>query len=469
MSKSVSIRVEQAAAEVMQSAGLFPQAGVIVTATSGGVDSVVLNQVLLNLGYAVHLAHVNYQKRGLASDQDELFVRTLAQTWDTEITVWQAKRGEAKPRNFQDWAREYRYERFQELADQRGAQAIALGHHADDRIETLLMRVMRGASPSHWDGLREWNPPLLRPLLGVSRKEILEYAIAHQLQWREDASNQDTHYARNLIRHELIPAIDHQLPGWKKNINRITNYGAMYTEAMDALLAPLVEGEGILVAGLKTHSSSLQQALLQRYLELNGFRVSVGTLGHLARLLRAQTGRWVTVEEETVLLRDRERLLLTTVAPTVADAVLVGIPPLNDPERDPSMQATWRVELPVASLSLVGPGYVPKTHEWVIPRVEGSLVARVWRAGDRIRKANGGTRKISDLINDWKIPAHLKRYVWVLTLNQNVMACIFGHPEYDPQGCVAPAWNQVNQNGQNGQNGILIRPKHTHSNGIIPP
>lgn len=463
MSKSVSLRVEQAAAEVLQTAGLFPQAGVVVTATSGGVDSVVLNQVLLNLGYAVHLAHVNYQKRGLASDQDELFVRTLAQTWDTEITVWQAKRTEAKPRNFQDWARHYRYERFQELADHQGAQAIALGHHADDRIETLLLRVMRGASPSHWDGLREWNPPLLRPLLGVSRQEILEYAIVHQLHWREDASNQDTQYARNLIRHELIPTMDHQLPGWKKNIDRIADYGTMYAEAMDALLVPLVEGEGIKVDGLKQHSLKLQQALLQRFLEQNGFRVSGGTLEQVARLLRAQTGRWVTVEEETVFLRDRERLLLATVPPTIADAVLVGIPPLNKTEVDPAMQATWGVELPMASLALVEPGYKPQAHEWVLPRMEGSLVARVWRAGDRIRKASGGTRKISDLINDWKIPAHLKSYVWVLTLNQNVMACIFGHPEYDPQGCVAPAWDQVNQNG------IVIRPKHKNANGIISP
>jgi len=476
MSKSVSLRIELAAAEILQTAGLFPEGGVVITATSGGVDSVVLNQVLINLGYAVHLAHINYGKRGQASDQDELLVRSLAQGWDTEITVWQAHNTGSKPVdgheagthqakggsvNFQDWARRYRYERFQEVYDQRGAQAIALGHHYDDRVETLLMRVMRGASPSHWDGLRAWNPPLLRPLLGASRQEILEYAVVHQLHWREDESNQTTHYARNLIRHELIPAIDHQLPGWKKNIDRVAAYGEIYTEAIEALLHPIMQGDGLTLAGLKAHTPQLQQALLQRYLERNGFGVSVGTLGQMARLLRAQTGRWVSVDEETVLLRDRERLLLTTVAPTAADAVLVELPPVAALEPPEGGAGEWMVDLPVAHLSRVKPGYLPRDGEWVMPWVEGPLVGRAWRSGDRIHRARGGSRKISDLINDWKIPPHLKAYVWVLTLNQKVMACIFGHPEHDPHCSVAQAWDQVNQNG------IVIRPKHSPSNGII--
>jgi len=481
MSKSVSLRVEQAAVEALERAGVFPEGGILITATSGGVDSMVLNQVLLNLGYAIHLAHINYQKRGLASDQDEQFVRTMAQTWDSEVTVWQAKKGDGrigdrktgehktgdnktadrKTQNFQDWARRYRYDRFQEVYDRLGAQAIALGHHYDDRVETLLMRVMRGAAPSHWDGLCAWNPPLLRPLLGVSRQEILEYAIVHQLQWREDESNQSTLYARNLIRHELIPAMDHQLPGWKKNIDRIADYGTIYAEAMDALLIPLIQDHGLMVAGMKAQSPMLQQALLQRYLERMGYPVSTGTLEQLVRLIRSQTGRWVTVDQETVLLRDRERLILTTIAPTVTDAVLVEVPRISSTSEVDGMAAPWQVDLPVATLSPVGPGYLPHEGEWVIPRVDKPLVARVWRAGDRIRRARGGSRKISDVINDWKIPPHLKSYVWVLTLDQNVIACIFGHPEYDPQCCIAQAWDQINQNG------ILIRPKHKQSNGII--
>src|SRR5690606_37758813 len=104
------------------------------------------------------------------------------------------------------------------------------------------MRLLRGASPTSWDGLKEWNPPFFRPLLHVDRSDIEAYANKAGITWRDDQSNFGTDYARNLLRNVLVPELDGLFPGWEANVERLPVYGQAFGEAVDLALGD-AEGE----------------------------------------------------------------------------------------------------------------------------------------------------------------------------------------------------------------------------------
>jgi tRNA(Ile)-lysidine synthase len=198
----------------------------MVAAVSGGPDSVALLRALLALrprkgrGPLI-VAHLNHQLRGADSDADADFVRELhgrlsaAGVERLELCCERmdvAARAAAEGANLEATGRRLRYEWLTEVARQYGARWVATGHTADDQAETVLHRLLRGAGLQGLRGIaarRELAPgiELIRPLLGVSRAEVLAYLNAIGQPYREDRSNLDRDYTRNRIRHELLPLL----------------------------------------------------------------------------------------------------------------------------------------------------------------------------------------------------------------------------------------------------------------------
>lgn len=194
--------------------------GRILVAVSGGVDSTVLahalNALAAGRGFDVAIGHVNHGLRGEASEADAALVESLAASLSLPFyakTVAPADlRTDVSSRerpSLQEAARTLRRDACLAMALAAGAHRIATAHNADDQAETVLLRLLRGCGPDSLGGIGEVSPDgvFLRPLLGVSRSEILAYAEAEGLAWREDASNQDTRYARNRLRHDLLPRL----------------------------------------------------------------------------------------------------------------------------------------------------------------------------------------------------------------------------------------------------------------------
>lgn len=180
----------------------------IYLAISGGVDSVVLLDLLMKCHYKPILLHCNFQLRGKESDDDEQFIETLALTYSAPVKIKQFDTNSfAKEHglSIQEAARELRYGWFKEETKNG---YLLTAHHLNDQIETFFINLLRGTGLKGLTGIVEKRENIVRPLLNFTRAEILTYAKAHQLKWREDSSNNKTDYLRNKIRLELYPLME---------------------------------------------------------------------------------------------------------------------------------------------------------------------------------------------------------------------------------------------------------------------
>lgn len=188
---------------------------IVVVAVSGGADSVCLLQVLHELEARIVVAHLDHGIRQ-ESRQDAEFVRGLAEQLGAECVCERrdvpAYRRQRKL-SLEAAAREVRHQFLRDSAARIGASAIFLAHTADDQVETLLLRLIRGAGPKGLSGMRPRDGLLCRPMLGVWREQVLGYLHERGLSWREDASNADPAMLRNRVRHELLPLLTSMNPG----------------------------------------------------------------------------------------------------------------------------------------------------------------------------------------------------------------------------------------------------------------
>ncbi|HDL86210.1 MAG TPA: tRNA lysidine(34) synthetase TilS, partial [Candidatus Acetothermia bacterium] len=281
----------------------------ILVAVSGGVDSVVLLDLLRQLApeYSLELvvAHLDHQLRGEESRTDARFVEQLAlryglsfvsESMDVRVVARKKKIG------IEEAARMVRLQFLRTTAEKVGATKIAIGHTSNDLAETVLFNLIRGAGTAGLVGIRPVNPPFVRPLIDVTRAEIVSYAREHDLSWREDRSNVDTKFTRNRIRHEIIPALREFNP---KLIAGLSRTAEIVREEHDAFLELLdrpwkemliEESRGMVRLNrkyLERSSVGIRRALLRRALErvrgdLQGInKAHIDALCHLITSSRA--------------------------------------------------------------------------------------------------------------------------------------------------------------------------------------
>jgi tRNA(Ile)-lysidine synthase len=231
---------------------LFAPGDTVVAAVSGGADSVALLDILVSLrDYRLNLvvAHLNHMLRGAEANTDEEFVRKLAaaghglpvEVRRVDVREIAAREG----RSLEDAGRTARYAFFDEVAVSHSAHVVALAHHADDQAETVLLRLLRGAGAS---GLCAMAPKsagrYVRPLLGITRKEIEEYLQKRGIAWRTDKSNDNVDFLRNRIRHELIPLLTTYNPAISERLAATAHALAADEEFLETATAAAFAGHG---------------------------------------------------------------------------------------------------------------------------------------------------------------------------------------------------------------------------------
>lgn len=209
----------------IQSENIFNNGNKLLLAISGGVDSIVLLHLLIEAKYKVAVAHVNFNLRGDESTVDLQFVEQLAQQYEVAFYTSQFDTETYAKENqisIQMAARDLRYNWFEEIRVKHTFDFIATAHHQDDNLETILLNLTKGTGLKGLRGILPKNGKLVRPLLPFTKKQIVDYANDHQLNWQEDASNQSNKYERNKIRLEVIPTLKTINPKLLHNLHKNT-------------------------------------------------------------------------------------------------------------------------------------------------------------------------------------------------------------------------------------------------------
>ncbi len=247
---------------------------------SGGRDSVALLHWLIDLGYKnLIVCHFDHRLRGRSSRADAIFVQKLAAKYDVDLVLGAIDvraLAARKKQSIETAARDARYKFFAQVAKRRRCRTIFLGHHADDLVETFLINLFRGAGTGGLTGIRAVSArkignvklQIVRPLLGVWRKEIDKYVRKHRLKFREDASNKNLAPLRNRIRHRIIPNIEKQLGrNVRASIWRSATIAAEEENFFEALLPnELSKLTALAVKPLRAMPIAVQRRMLHEWL-----------------------------------------------------------------------------------------------------------------------------------------------------------------------------------------------------------
>ncbi len=200
----------------------------VLCAVSGGIDSMVLLHLFKKENYKISVAHVNYHLRGEESNLDQKLVESFCENHKIPIHVLNVNK--LGKDNLQEWARKERFQFFDQIQKKGAYDFIALAHHDEDQLETILLSIFKGYQLQSIQAVRG---NIIRPLLGIEKKLIDDYASANDITFRIDKSNLTNNYDRNFIRHEIIPTIGNRIPNFK---TRILNFAERQRKERDLLL-----------------------------------------------------------------------------------------------------------------------------------------------------------------------------------------------------------------------------------------
>ncbi|MFK7873118.1 MAG: tRNA lysidine(34) synthetase TilS [Oligoflexales bacterium] len=281
----------------------------IAIACSGGADSISLAHRILKLQHNEHIKkicilHVNYQLRGLESDEDEDFIKDFA--FQNKVEAHILKASPPPKSNIQAWARAVRRQWFQEWAQQ--GWVIALAHHRNDIAENTLLRLSRGTSAGHMAGLRTYSPPYWRPLLKLSKQDLLSYLQLHQQNYREDSSNQKDDYTRNVIRHQILPKLEKMHPGASKRIARTAQQAQ---EICDWVRAPYKGRTSIHVDEIRSAPPSVAREIISAIVSPQEQWLSEKILDQMhAALLKNKQSCWTRPDQKRCIIKNKTLTLL---------------------------------------------------------------------------------------------------------------------------------------------------------------
>jgi len=391
----------------------------VVVAVSGGVDSLVLLHLLRFAvpvsDLALHVAHFDHRMR-TGSAADARWVGGLARTWGLPVTVGSA---ETVPSGEEE-ARDARYAFLDRVRSETGAAWLLTAHHADDQAETVLFRIFRGTGIRGLAGIPERRSPgVLRPLLPFWRHEIVDYAARVRIHPRIDPSNRDVAFARNRLRHEVIPNLEQTVaPHLRRALVDLAERAREDERAWEEVLEGVLEalettaephGFSVALAPLLGYDSAVRARVLRELARrLGGPLDKAGTRAALKFARAGSSGRSLDLSGGLLLRRDFDRLVMTRAAPGGEDS------PLDLPDAlDGAGTFTAGGRRYQAEWSVAGAVDGKWVERFAADHLAFPLHLRAWRPGDLIRMPYGA-KKLKKLMAEARIPAVERRRQAVL-------------------------------------------------------
>lgn len=416
------MNLQQQLIEFVEKENLFLPGDKLLLASSGGLDSTVLAQILHVAGYDIELMHVNFQLRGEESNRDEGFVRSLGAHYKIPVHVTHFNTlafAEKEKLSVQVAARELRYKWFREIrAGFSGRAWIITAHHLDDNIETSLMNWVKGTGIRGLRGMLPKQNNIVRPLLFARRQELELYAQQHKLEWVDDSSNSKDDYTRNFMRHQVMPLLQQVHPqatqNLADNLQRFREAGELYEQAVEqhrkSLLVLKNDEWHIPVEKLR-----MVKPLRTIYFELlKPFGFLSSQLNDLIRLLDSDSGKHIRSSTHQAI-RHRNWLVIAPVAGS--NPVLTII---DGPGEIKGADFILKI-----SLHQQAPGKLDVANNTCfIPAklIKFPLVLRRWKNGDYFYPLGmHRKKKLARFFIDQKLSKTQKEKQWVLEMNGKIV------------------------------------------------
>ena len=416
---------EKRVADYIRSHSLLRTDAPVIVALSGGADSVALLACLSALGYDCRAAHCNFHLRGDESMRDMRFCRSVAEKLDVDLYVRDfdvPARMQATGESVEMACRALRYSWFDDLLDRDAAQAVAVGHHREDRAETFMLNLMRGTGIDGLTSMRPVNGTVVRPLLQLSRDDIERYLKARGLGYVTDSSNASDAHRRNRLRNRIFPLMEECFPGAMdavlRTVDNLVAVRHIYREAIDMrrrLYVDETNGE----IDLEALAASEDQAptVLFELLREAGF-----TFSQVADMLASAGGsglEYRSTDGKVVIEQSHGRLVPVDASARLASPESYPVNICHD------IRTPVRIAVGVRPVEMfAGESKTPRTAFFdadtaLDPSLKWEL--RHYRRGDRMVPFGGVKSKLlSDFFANARFTAADKRAQWVLTAGDTV-------------------------------------------------
>lgn len=435
MKKRITSAVVQKSLKFIRENELLKNGDSVLVGFSGGPDStfllVLLQTIQKIFNLKIYAAHLNHQLRGEESDADEEFVRNFCKENKIEFVVEnkdiQKIVSETK-RSIEEVARSERYKFFSEAAQKFKATKIATGHTLNDSVETMIFNFIRGSGVSGLRGIPIKRENIIRPLLGVTKEEILDFLKSENIPYRIDRTNESDDFTRNFIRNKIIPLLQEINPNLYDTLSTTSQLLYLlekYIQVEETKFERLFvskKTERVLRIKLEEnidYNNYLMMDLIRKKIENQfGLQISFQKTKELSNLIKQEKGTTLQVNEKIFATRESNSILILP-EPQFEE---VNISVNYDTKLQKYYGSYFEFKISIAPVKEAKISDNPMVEFFDADKIKHKLILRNWKPGDKfIPLGMKYSKKVSDVLTDAKIPSIFKNQILVLCDGQEVI------------------------------------------------
>ncbi|MBN2682895.1 MAG: tRNA lysidine(34) synthetase TilS [Bacteroidales bacterium] len=397
----------------------FPKDKILV-AVSGGIDSIVLLDILYKLNFNITLAHCNFQLRGKESDDDEKLVKSLSEKYGIEFFLKRFNTktfAEENRISIQMAARKLRYDWFNKTIEENSFNYVAIAHNKDDVAETFFINLLRGTGIRGLTGIKEKTGNIIRPIIFASRKEIEQYCKTNNLVYREDKSNESDDYLRNRIRHHLIPLLkeikENSLNNIDTTILNLQETLLLFNEKISEIVENIVheKNDSIYLNKNMLNNNPAKRTIL--YEIAKNYNFSSKMCDEIIEDINKQPGTKFISETHQITI-DRDFIIISSSEKNPLKEYYIQ--PDDNEIHEP---IHLLLEFSENTKSIVNDNNIACLD---FDLLKFPLKLRNYLPGDKFKPLGmKGMKKLSDFFTDKKIPLPEKQKIWILLSDEKIV------------------------------------------------